>query len=410
MTSVLAPHYHCADWLYPGDGQPLRNGWIRVEGGRITETGTGALPADAAKTEHAGAALLPGLVNAHCHLELTTLHDRLDREKPFPTWVEQLRGYTAGLDAAAYRRAAREGVRRLLAGGCTTVLDVGNTGEALGVLADPAASPLRAFACVETLGLDPALAETRYAAAAARAGATPSTDRVRPGVAPHAAYSTSKELFRMLVDHQRARGLPVTVHLSESREEAELFASGSGPLADYCRRIYVGAPWHRGYTPVRWLEREGLLPDGAVVVHGNMLDDADMDILARGGATVVHCPSSHAFFRHPRFPYAALRARGVNVALGTDSLASADSLSMLEQLRLFRAQYPEVSLPEALELATVNGARALGLADVGLLKPGYQADFTVAACDAEGNPVDATGNARCSYIGGASTVSGFFPA
>ena len=367
--------YYSASLLYPGDGPAIPDGWIRVEGGRIAAAGRAAdlpqdIPADAIR--RFDGTILPGLVNLHCHLELTTLHDRLAPGKPFPTWVEQLRGYTAGLDHEDYRRAARVGVERLLAGGCTTVLDVGNTGAALRVLAD---SPLRAFGYAETLGLDPALAATRFEAARAHAAAIAATGRFRPGVTPHAAYSTSPELLGRLLEEQRARGLPVTLHAAESREEAELFTRGTGTLADYCRRIYKDTLRHAGSSPVRWLESQGLLPDGVVLVHGNTLDEADMDILARRGATVVHCPSSHRFFGHPRFPYEALRARGINVGLGTDSLASGDSLSMLEQMRLFAESYPDVSTEDVVAMATTNGARALGLGDVGLLKAGYRADF-----------------------------------
>jgi cytosine/adenosine deaminase-related metal-dependent hydrolase len=368
-----------ADWLFPGDGPPIRDGWIQVERDRIAATGSASgLPADIPEgglRRFGGCAILPGLVNAHCHLELTALHDRLDRGKPFPTWAQQLRGYTAALDHENYRHAAREGVRRLLAGGCATVLDVGNTGAALEVLAE---GPLRALACVETLGQDPALAAGRFGAAAALAGKFPPSDRFRSGLAPHAAYSCSPDLLRRLLDEQVRRGLPVTIHAAESREEAELFASGTGPLAEYCRSIYPAAQWAQraeGTTTIRWLESQDCLPDGVIIVHGNMLDDQDMDILARRGATVVHCPSSHAFFAHPRFPYEKLKARGIPVALGTDSLASGDSLSMLDQMRLFSENYPEVPVEEVIRMATVNGARALGLNDTGLLKAGYRADF-----------------------------------
>jgi aminodeoxyfutalosine deaminase len=396
---------HTASLFFPGDGPPIRDGWILVEGGLIAGIGSGGgFPDGVPVTRHPGCAILPGLVNLHCHLELTTLYDRLEAGKPFPTWVEQLRGYTAGLDDSNYRHAAQEGVRRLLAGGCTTVLDVGNTGAALPVLAE---SPLRAIGCVETLGLDPALAEPRFADAAARAARTQATGRFRPGVAPHAAYSMSPELLRRVIAEQRARGLPVTLHAAESREEAELFAHGTGPLAEYCRRIYPDAPRHKGTTPVRWLESEGLLPDGVILVHGNMLDEGDMDILARRGATVVHCPSSHRFFGHPRFPYEALRARGINVGLGTDSLASGDSLSMLEQMRLFSENYPEVPVEKVVAMATVNGARALGLKDVGLLKPGYRADFAVATANSSGtNDSSARFDSSASslLIGGKSTL------
>jgi cytosine/adenosine deaminase-related metal-dependent hydrolase len=367
---------YTANLLYPGDGPPVRDGWIRIEGGWVTATGCAAdFPGDApADTiRRVDGALMPGLVNLHCHLELTGLHEKLTEGNPFPAWVEELRGHTAAFDAAAYREAAHEGIRRLVAGGCTTVLDVGNTGEALHALAE---SPVRSFACVETLGLDPRVAAERFASAQALAAATPATARFHPGLAPHAAYSMSPGLLRRVIDEQRARGLPVTIHAAESREEAELFAHGTGPLADYCRRIHPDAPRHFGTTPVRWLESEGLLPDGLILVHGNTLDDGDMEILARRRATVVHCPSSHKFFGHPRFPYERLREYGVNVGLGTDSLASGDSLSMVEQMRLFSRAYPDVPAEEVVALATVNGARALGLKDAGLLKAGSRAEFT----------------------------------
>jgi cytosine/adenosine deaminase-related metal-dependent hydrolase len=367
---------HTAPLLYPGDGPAIPNGWIQVEGGWITASGSAAdlprdVPADAIRRVDDGV-LMPGLVNLHCHLELTGLHEQLDEGTPFPEWVGQLRARSAAFTSADYRDAAREGVRRLRAGGCTTVLDVGNTGEATAALAE---SPLRAFACVEALGLDPAAASSPYQAPAAPAQERPATDRFHPGLAPHSAYSMSPALLRRVIDHQRARGLPVTIHAAESREEAELFARGTGPLADYCRAVYPDAPRHAGTTPVRWLESEGLLPDGLILVHGNTLDDADMEILARRRATVVHCPSSHKFFGHPRFPYERLRAHGVNVGLGTDSLASGDSLSMREQMRLFSVAYPDVPPEEIVALATINGARALGLEKVGLLRAGYRAEF-----------------------------------
>ncbi len=396
---------YLADWLLTGEGSPVRNGWIQVEGNRIVATGSASgLPEGVPVQRFAGCALLPGLVNAHCHLELTTLQGRLDSGNSFPVWVEQLRAYTAGLDSTSYHHAAYEGVRQLLAGGCTTVLDVGNTGDALPVLA---ASPLRAFACVETLGLDPALAEPRFDAARSRIESHRGekglpTDRFRPGIAPHAAYSMSPELLRRVLDHQKSLGLPVTIHAAESREEAEMFASGTGPLADYCRRIYPDAPRHHGTSPVRWLEANGLFPDGLILVHGNILDEADMEILARRKATVVHCPSSHAFFGHPRFPYEALRARGINVALGTDSLASGDSLSMLEQMRLFAEAYPEVPLDEILTLASTHGAHALGLSDVGVLKAGNQADFIAVSENATEEPPKAFGKLSTIVLAGKS--------
>jgi len=375
-----------ADRLRTPGRPPLENGWLRVERGRIAEVGSGPVPAGEVR-RFDGCTLMPGLINAHCHLELTALENKLTPGKVFPEWVKDLQGAAAAWSPADYHAAAQDGIRRLLRGGCTTVLDVGNSGEALRALA---ASPLRSFGCVEVLGLDPAQADARFEKALeTMRGASPALPRdggvparFHPGLAPHAAYSGSKELLRKVTGHQVTHRLPVTIHAAESREEAALFASASGPLRDFCARIFPDAPVHRGTTPVRWLESEGLLPDGALIVHGNTLDEADMEILARRGATVVHCPSSHAFFGHPRFPYEKLRARGIPMCLGTDSLASGDSLSMLAQMRLFSENYPEVRQDEVLAMATTVAARALGLQGVtGELLPGHAADFIIVGPD-----------------------------
>jgi cytosine/adenosine deaminase-related metal-dependent hydrolase len=382
-----------ADRLLTPGKPPLENGWLRVENGRITEIGSGSPPPGPSR-RFDGCTLLPGLINAHCHLELTSLENQLQPGKIFPEWVKDLQGAAAEWTLPNYRTAAEDGIRRLLRGGCTTVLDVGNTGEALKALST---APLRAFACIEALGLDPAHAGSRLDNAESLARAAEATDRFHPGLAPHAPYSCSVELLRGVIDHQVTRRLPVTIHAAESREEAELFASASGPMQEFCTRIYPGSPAHRGTTPVQWLESEGLLPDGTLIIHGNTLNDKDMEILARRKATVVHCPSSHAFFGHPRFPYEKLRAHGIPVCLGTDSLASGDSLSMLDQLRLFSENYPDVAKDEVLRMATVVAAQALGLGDVGKLEAGYQADFiAVKPSEIAGGEVEAT------IVGGAA--------
>ncbi len=363
-----------ADWLLSPDGAPLRGGWLRVEGDRITAVGTGAdLPQDPEVKSFPGCVLLPGFINAHCHLELTSLHNRLTPGNAFPVWVDELRSHTGSFDPSHYRDAVLEGIDLLLRGGATTVVDVGNTGEALPPLAE---GPLRAFGLVETLGLDPSLSVSRFAHASSLAARSKDTTLFHAGVTPHAAYSCSPQLLEAVLSHQRATGTPFSLHASESREEADLFASAAGPLQEFCRRIFPGAPEHPATTPVQWLESLGLLPERALIVHGNHLDAKDIAVLKRRNASVVHCPSSHAFFGHQSFPYRALKAQGIPVCLGTDSLASGDSLSMLDQIRLFRKSFPEATTLEALRMATVSGARALGMEDeLGVLKPGFKADF-----------------------------------
>ena len=363
-----------ADWLLPMDDAPLLRGWMKVEGGRVVAMGSeAALPPDVEVQQFPGCVLLPGFINAHCHLELTALKNRIPAGKSFPVWVEELRGLTTGLSSEDYRQSVKEGISLLLRGGATTVIDVGNTGDALSVLSE---SPMRSFALVETLGLDPSLAESRSEHAASLANQLANTARFRTGVALHAAYSCSRDLLVKVNAFQKERKLPVSIHAAESAEEAELFSSASGSLQKYCRSIFPEAPEHWATSPLRWLEENLLLQEGALVIHGNHLYERDLEILLRRKSTVVHCPSSHAFFGHKAFPYAELRQRGIPVCLGTDSLASGDSLSMLDQIRMFRKNFSEVTAQKALRMATTVAARALKMPrELGVLGPRYRADF-----------------------------------
>ena len=227
-----------ADALLSPDAPLLSGGWIQVDADCITALGTSDdIPSDSEIRNFPGCTLIPGLINAHCHLELTSLQNRLPPRKSFPVWVEELRGFTASMDSENYRASVREGVAQLLRGGATTVVDIGNTGEALPILSE---SSLRSFALVETLGANPALAESRFAYAKDLAARCANTSRFHSGVAPHAAYSCSPELLTAVIDHQRETKLPFTLHASESRAEADLFASASGPLQEYCRHIFPG--------------------------------------------------------------------------------------------------------------------------------------------------------------------------
>jgi len=372
-----------ADWILTLDGPPIRNGWIRVEGDRIAAMGGPAdIPKAAEVRRFPDCVLLPGLINAHCHLELSALRGLLPPNLPFPSWVKALREATAGFSPVNYRDSSRKGIVEMILGGTTTVVDVGNTGEALPALSE---SPLRSFGMVETLGLNPASAPEKFRTATELAAPW------RGGLAPHSAYACSPALLASVIEHQKNRGLPITLHAGESREEMELFSSGTGPLQDFCRALYPQAPTHRDTTPIRYLDSMGLLPEGVLLVHGNYLDGTDIGILRRCRATVVHCPSSHAFFGHAPFPYARLREAGVPVCLGTDSLASGDSLSMLDQMRLFRSSYPEIKAEEALGMATKIPAAALGRgSELGILCPGFKADLIAVRAhrSPSGNPYE----------------------
>ncbi len=377
--------YYQADWLLTLDAPPLPGGWLRVAGDRLAAIGTPAeLPSGAEVTRFSGCALLPGLINLHAHLELTSLQGRLPAGIAFSAWVRALRAATAGYTHDDYLDAARHGIAQLLRGGCTSVVDVGNTGAALQALTE---SPLRAWPLVEVLGLNPAAAMEKMQAAQALIDGLRPAPLQSPGVAAHSAYACSRELLLAVADDQRRRGQPFSLHAAESGEERDLFASGAGGLREFCRSIYPQAPAHHHTSALQYLDDIGMKPNRPLIIHANYATEDDTQWLARVEATVVHCPGSHAFFVHAPFPWEHLRRHGIPVCLGTDSLASGDSLSMLDQLRAFHRKFP-VTAEEAIRMATVYAARALGRSrDLGILVPGYQADFI--AVTARASPYEA---------------------
>jgi cytosine/adenosine deaminase-related metal-dependent hydrolase len=369
-----------ARFILPMDGPPIPWGALRMAGGRIAELGTRetlrAGPGEEVR-EFPDGVIMPGFVNAHCHLELGMARGMLPRGEAFPMWVSRLRKALEGSQAEQYRQAARLGALECLKNGITTVVDVGNSGEAARALAE---LPIRSFPYLELIGLDPALAADRLAEGGRWLSGLPEPGgRFRPGVACHAPYSCSPELLRFVAGADGLREGPFTLHLAESAEEDAMFREGRGALLDLCRRFFPALDWPRGRDregAVRYLSRVGGLPAGSLLAHCNLADAGEARILAATGSSVVHCPRSRAFFGHPGFPYAALREAGVNICLGTDSLASNETLNMFDEMSEFRKAHPEVPARDILAMATRNGAAALALGgELGIIRPGALADF-----------------------------------
>jgi cytosine/adenosine deaminase-related metal-dependent hydrolase len=367
-----------ARYVVTMDGPPLAGGCVRVQGDRIVQVGA----LDDMDLRHdtvrdvPDAVILPGLINAHCHLELGMARGLLPRGEAFPMWVSRLRKSLEGAGPEAYAQAVRLGALECLKHGTTTVVDVGNSGTAWNELAS---LPLRAYPYLELIGLDPAAAPARLAEAEARLAAAPApSERFRPGITCHAPYSCSPELLRAAAERATRRG-PYTLHVAESAEEMAMFREGRGALFEFCRRIYPALRPGPGESPIAFLGRRGLIPRGSLFAHCNHADAEDISILAATVTSVVHCPRSRAFFGHGGFPYAAYRAAGVNVCLGTDSLASNEGLSLFDEMAEFRRARPDVPGRDILAMATIDAARALGRADLGRLAPGAKADFIAVA-------------------------------
>lgn len=367
-----------ADWILPIDAPPIRNGWVEVEDGRILAVGTEPRTKnrEPRTTNHEQrTVVLPALVNAHTHLELSWMEGLVPPGDAMPSWAARLiaERSEANLTHAAEgrRNAVVRAIEAANATGTVLVGDVTNALEACGPLAD---SALWATVFYELLGFrsdDPA---GLVKAAKERLSDVPRSDRLRATVVPHAPYSVSPALFGAIA--ASADGEPVSVHLGESAEEVQFLRDGQGPWRDLLERLGAWTPdWiPPGCGPVEYMARLGLLNDRLIAVHGVQFSEQELGRLANAGATLVTCPRSNKWTGAGMAPVQRFFASGVRVAVGTDSLASVEDLNMFNELAEVRRQAPNVPAGEILKSATLNGAIALGFgAELGSITPGKRA-------------------------------------
>ncbi len=369
-----------ADWLVPITAPPIPDGAVLVAaGGRVAAAGPDAdvpRPPGVPELRLRGAALLPGLVNAHTHLELTGLAGRAEEEE-FVAWIGTIRRLKAERGPAEYLEAARAGIRQGWASGVTTVADTGDSGAALRALAGLGASGV---AYQEVFGPDPAQAAASAAGLrAAVAELRPiQTGRARLGLSPHAPYSVSGALYAAVARLAAEEDLPLAVHVAESAAESALLADGSGGFAAAWERRGIVPP-AAGVTPVAWLERHGVLGPRTLCIHAVRVGEADLGRLRAAGAAVAHCPLSNRRHGHGAAPLAALLAAGLRVGVGTDSEASVGAPDLLAEARAARA-IAGLDARAALGRAPAGAAAAIGLAgEVGELSPGAWADVVAVA-------------------------------
>jgi 5-methylthioadenosine/S-adenosylhomocysteine deaminase len=328
--------------------------------------------------------LIPGLIDAHAHLELGALHGCLPARRGFVPWIRALVRARARLSPETLAASVRAGARELLASGTTTAGDIDSTGTTSALAHELG---LRLVVYRELLdagdGTRTARALARLRRPLAQGGL------VREGLAPHAPYTTSSALLEGARRLAHERGLPVTVHWSECSEELEWLERGRGPLA----RLLRASPRRRG---LELLLAARLLTRRTALVHGNLPRPGEPELLARTGVTLVHCPGTQAFFARPPFPLARYLRAGVPLALGTDSLASNRGLSMTREMQLARETLG-ARPAQVFCWATAGAARALGLErSIGTLRPGRQADmaaFALRAADLAGTLEELTGTA-----------------
>jgi cytosine/adenosine deaminase-related metal-dependent hydrolase len=366
-----------ADWVLPMGRPPIRRGAVLLDAaGRIAEVGPDdavGRPANVPAEQWAGASLIPGLVNAHTHLELTGL-DGAVPDEDFPGWIRRVITLKAGRSRAGMLEAARQGVVEGWAAGVTTVADTGDSGAVVQALAERGGSGI---AYHEIFGPDPLACGQRMAEYRLRFDELRqyATGRVRLGVSPHAPYSVSGALYTAVSAWAATEALPLAVHVAESAEEVELVSRGAGPFAAQWRDRGITPPPGQGTSPVEWLERHGVLGRRTLCIHAVRVDDRDIGRLAAHGCGVAHCPRSNQRHAGREAPLRDLLDAGLAVGVGTDSVASVWPLDLLAEARAAR-RLAGLDAAAALDLCTRSAARALGLdAGIGSLEPGRWGDL-----------------------------------
>jgi cytosine/adenosine deaminase-related metal-dependent hydrolase len=356
-----------ARWVLPVDGPPLERGLITIQGERIAAVeprGTRAADYDLGNV-----ALLPGLVNAHTHLDLSGLRGKCPPSPDFVAWLKEVIRYRRVGALEQTRADIRAGLAEALRHGTTLLGDIAAGGVSWEMLAT---APLRAVVYYELLGLPAGRAEQSLQAAEEWLKAGSPTVTCRPGWSPHAPYSVSRSLFRASGGQSQASALPLAIHLAETLAEKQLLNTHEGPFVSFLEELGVWAP---NQLVRDWEEILRLTASArpVVFIHANYLPP---DAPLPPGGHVLYCPRTHAAFGHSPYPLSDFLARGIRVAFGTDSLASNPDLDLLAEARFAHVRHSQVDGATLVRMATLAGAEALGwAAETGSLTPGKSADL-----------------------------------
>ncbi|MGE0917796.1 amidohydrolase family protein [Trichlorobacter lovleyi] len=377
---------YTASWLYSSGRPPIAGGAVAVRDGRIVEIGTAReLIAGYGQPtgEYPGCVLMPGFVNAHTHLELThfpawRLRDGLDyHPHRFVDWIIQMIKVRRGVPPEETRVSLKAGINACLRAGTTSVGDIVTAPDLLSAY-DGSSIGGRIY--LELIGQDRQIFEPRLTKAMEAIQAI-NGPRL-PGLSPHAPYTLNSNLLADIAAAARQGSLPLSLHLAESRDESDLLFDSSGPLAE---EMYPLVGWQdflpapRRITPARFFDTGGLLGASTLAVHGVQLTPADAALLKERGVTICLCPRSNERLAVGTAPVHLFKKQGIPLCLGTDSLASNDSLSLWDEIRFALDSYRgELGPEKLLEMATKGGAAGIGLAgQVGTLQAGMRADLQV---------------------------------
>ena len=379
-----------ANYVLPISAPPIESGAVAIDGNEIVSVGKReeiVTRFPAAEIEDFGeAAILPGFVNCHSHLEITSMRGSLDDvEHDFSSWLLKLNGLRGELTDYDICSAAALGAVEGARAGVTCFGDIGRMGHA--GLAALKQVGLRGIVFQETeFSPDNRTADADFIKLTAKYEAlrNEQTDLVRVGLSPHSPYTVGSRLFELIAQYSILNRVPLSIHAAESADETELLAHGTGLFRGFYERFDL--EWNSPHcSPIEYLERLGVLSTQPLLAHCVRVSDSDLSKINANGAKIAHCPKSNAKFGHGYAPFEKFLDLGITVGLGSDSVASNNVCDLLEESRFaaLAARNREgstrfITAAEALETATLGGAKALSLDDrIGTLEPGKQADIAV---------------------------------
>lgn len=358
-------------------GEPIDNGAVVVEGNKVTGVGRfGDVQRD-----HSGEVLdlgeqilLPGLINAHCHLDYTCLRGKIDSRLSFADWISAINAAKAALTEDDYVDSITAGLAEAQQYGTTSLLNLEAFPELLPRLLRP---PLRVWWCAEMIDVRKPVNAREVFEALRDSFRSGRKWRGGVGLAPHAPYTAAAHLYSDASDIARKEGVPFTTHLAESAEEMQMFRDARGPAHDFLKSIGRSMEDCGQETPLSVVLNNQSVSERWIVAHLNELAEGDFELLKNAPRFhLVHCPRSHTYFGHAPFALGRLRNLGFNISLGTDSLASNSSLSLFAEMRELLRKESWLSPRELLEMVTVNPAAALGEEEMlGQIRPGIYADL-----------------------------------
>ena len=359
------------------DGPPIENGAVVVAGKHIAEVGRVDELEDGEVIDLGDQVLMPGLINAHCHLDYTMMRHAIDPPRSFTGWVRRINALKRSLDNADYLAAIDRGFAEVKRWGTTSVCNIESFPELMARLPP---SPIRTWWFYEMIDIRHRITTDDVVAGALSFFQQRANSLDTFGLSPHTPFTASLALYRLAKSCAQNFGMPLTTHVAESREEWQMFAAAEGALYEFVMLLQRPMEDCGGTTPFAHLWRSGAIDARWLLAHMNELNEEDFALLAElppGGAPqVVHCPGSHRYFGHSPFPFQRLHRLGVNISVGTDSLASTDSLSLLDELRTLHRNEPWLTPEQLLQTVTVNPAQALnhrGL--LGVISRGAFADL-----------------------------------